>query len=148
MNPYLVKLKSETGVPHPLPQLTQSPSVSNVSGAGRHFPEITHPSVSNVSGWGTPFSENDLAREFVEIDGMTLADATALAAQCPPPRAAWEWEAMLAELDASIDQACVRYGLSQEAKARVFATRNRQSLASIPNALQWFRQYLASESKA
>ena len=81
---------------------------------------------------------NALALEFMDVDGMTLEDATALAAQCAPPRAAWEWESMLRELDTLIDEACNRSGLSQEAQARIIASRNRQSLASIPNTLQWF----------
>lgn len=84
----------------------------------------------------------DLVREFMEIDGLSLEEAQALAAVSIPPRPAAEWSAMLAELDAAIDQYCTTCRLSDEAKERILGVRNMQSLASTPDTLAWFRREL------
>jgi len=84
----------------------------------------------------------DLVREFMEVDGLTLAEANALATVSVQPRPVAEWLAMIAELDASIASYCSAYRLSDEARARILDVRNRQSLASIPDSLEWFRREL------
>lgn len=101
------------------------------------------PSVSSVSAMGTPFPEIDLVREFMEVDGMSAEDARAMAAVSIPIRPATDWLALIAELDHLIGRYCSTYRLSAEAQARILDTRNRQSLASIPNSLAWFRRELA-----
>lgn len=88
----------------------------------------------------TSSSRMSLIDEFIEVDGMSRADAEALADQCHTPRPAAEWMSMIAELDDLIAAACKRYALSLEACNRIMAVRRSQSLASIPEALQWLRQ--------
>lgn len=82
---------------------------------------------------------NDLVREFMEVDGMTLAEAQATAAISVQPRQAAEWLALIAELDMLIGRYCAAYKLTGEAQAHILGARSRQSLASIPAALAWFR---------
>jgi hypothetical protein len=85
----------------------------------------------------------DLVREFMDVNGLTLADAQALAAVAVQPRPAGEWLALIAELDALIERYCAASGLTGAAKAAIFATRCAQSLASIPESLAWFRHEVA-----
>ena len=93
--------------------------------------------------WGEALeAEEDkaqLIREFVEVDGMTQSDATALAAQCQAPRPAAEWLGMIRELDELIVMLCKRYGLDSVACERVQNARRRQSLASIPATIEIMR---------
>ena len=85
-----------------------------------------------------------LIDEFIEVDGMSLEDATALAALCPEPRPAADWLAMIAELDQLIASACKRGGLDDAARDRIMAGRKCQPLATIPATLQWFRNEAAA----
>lgn len=145
MNPYLDRLKMQKPIPQPLTELTEATYVSFVSASGRAFPEIDIPSVSFGSAVGSPFSEIGMVREFMEIDGLSLEEAQALAAVSIPPRPSAEWLAMIAELDQLIDRYCAAAHLSQEAAARLKAARNTQAIASIPESLAWFRRALSGE---
>lgn len=93
--------------------------------------------ISNASG------EIDLVREFMEVDGLTLEEAQALAAISVQPRPAAEWLALIADLDAVIERYCDAVGAAAEARAAMLATRYAQPLASIPESLAWFRSELA-----
>jgi len=126
-----------------LPELTQAPFVSsgscppsqkqkkNSEGENIIQPETGQESLSNM------------VREFMEFDGMTLAEAQALAAVSVKTRPAGEWLALIAELDAMIVRYCTAAGLDGESIAAIFAARHRQSVASIPESLEWFRRELA-----
>jgi len=85
-----------------------------------------------------------LIREFMEVDGLSIEEAQAMAAISIPVRPASEWLAMIAELDALIEQYCGACRLSGEIQARVLAVRNKQSLASIPGSLAWFKRELSN----
>jgi hypothetical protein len=87
--------------------------------------------------------EIDLVREFMEVDGMTLEEAQALAAVAVQPRPPAEWLALIAELDAMIDRYCTAVGVSDGGRSGIMAARCTQSLASIPESLAWFRRELA-----
>ncbi|WP_136415539.1 hypothetical protein [Herbaspirillum sp. ST 5-3] len=86
----------------------------------------------------------DLIAEFMEVDGLSLAEATQLAADCANIRPAHEWLAMIKELDALIGQFCERFKLDDAAKERILEVRSRQSLFSIAHSLDWFRNELKS----
>ena len=145
MNPYLDRLKMQKPILQPLTELPEATYVSFVSASGRGFPEIDMPCVSFVSDRGRAFSEIDMVREFMEIDGLSLEEARALAAVSIPPRPPAELLAMIAELDQLIDRYCAAAHLSQEAAARLKAARNTQAIASIPESLAWFRRALSGE---
>lgn len=85
----------------------------------------------------------DLIRDFMEMDGMALAEAQAMAAVSVRPRPASEWIALIADLDAAIGRYCTVTGLTDEARAAILDIRYKQSLASIPSALAWFNHELA-----
>jgi hypothetical protein len=85
----------------------------------------------------------DLVREFMAVDGLSLTEAQALAAVSVQPRAPEEWLALIAELDALIERYCLAAGVTDEGKAEILAARCAQSLASIPDTLEWFRRELA-----
>lgn len=85
-----------------------------------------------------------LVAEFMEIDGMSRKDAEALAAVSVQPRAASEWLTMIAELDRLIECYCDGRRLTREARLHIMAARTKQSLASIPAALEWFRRELVA----
>lgn len=85
----------------------------------------------------------DLVREFVEVDGLTLDEAEALALLSVRPLPAGDWLTLIVELDQCIEQYCAAVGVSGDDKAAIMATRCVQSLASIPGALAWFRGELA-----
>jgi len=91
----------------------------------------------------------DLVRGFMDEDGLTLAEAQALAAASVQPRPAAEWLAMIAELDALIGIYCAaEVWMTDKAKAAIWATRCAQSLASIPETLAWFRREVARMARA
>ncbi|MBB3211125.1 hypothetical protein FHW67_000360 [Herbaspirillum sp. Sphag1AN] len=56
------------------------------------------------------------------------------------PRSPDEWLALIAELDQAIEAYCLAAGLPDDARVQLLAVRNRQSLASIPESLAWFRR--------
>lgn len=85
----------------------------------------------------------DLVREFMEVDGLTLEEAQALAAVAVQPRSPADWLALIAELDALIDRYCTAVGVSDGGRSGIMAARCTQSLASIPESLAWFRRELA-----
>lgn len=86
----------------------------------------------------------DVVCEFMAIDGLTLAEAQALAEVSIQPRPAGEWLALIDELDALIERYSDASGLTDEAKAAILSTRSRQSLVSIPESLAWFRAQVAA----
>jgi hypothetical protein len=91
----------------------------------------------------------DLVRDFMDEDGLTLAEAQALAAVSVQPRPAGEWLAMIAELDALIGNYCAaEVGMTDKARAAIRAARLTQSVASIPASLEWFRQEVARMTRA
>ena len=93
------------------------------------------------------FPMTDMVREFMEVDGMILTEAQAMAAVSVQPRPATEWMAMITELDALIETFCMATGMAEKAKAEISATRCGQSLASIPETLTWFRREVARMTK-
>ena len=117
-----------------------------------------HPTVATVAGVAVAKLQNsesspiaeiltsfqfDLVREFMEVDGLTLVEAQALATVSVQPRPAGEWLALINELDWLIERYCVASGITGEAKDAILSTRYRQSLASIPESLEWFQRELA-----
>lgn len=86
----------------------------------------------------------DLVREFMKIDCLSRQDAEALAAISVQPRPASKWLALIAELDSLIERYCTAYKASAASKATFMRTRRRQSLASIPVSLEWFRREVAA----
>lgn len=89
-------------------------------------------------------SATSLIAEFMEVDGLSLAEATKLAAHCVRPRPAHEWIAMVKELDSLIGEFCERFKLDDTTKELILQARNRQSLCSIAHSLEWFRNQLRS----
>jgi hypothetical protein len=83
-----------------------------------------------------------LVLEFMEEDGLTLAEAQALAAISVQPSPAAQWLAIIAELDGVIDDYCAVMQLTDSTKTAILAARYRQSPASIAGALEWFRHEL------
>lgn len=86
-----------------------------------------------------------LVREFMEIDGLTLSEAHALAAISIQPRPAEEWRAMIADLAHLIRRYCSVFGVSSGAEYGMMSARCSQPLASIPETVAWFRDELALE---
>ena len=86
----------------------------------------------------------DLVAEFMEVDGMTRSEAQAMAAISVQPRTPAVWLAMVAELDRLIEAYCTSAQVSTDAKARMRGASHSQSLASIPNTIDWFRAELAA----
>lgn len=84
----------------------------------------------------------DLVAEFMEVDGLTRAEAEAMAAISVQPRTPAIWLALIAELNELIAAYCDSAQVSQEAKQRLQAVAASQSLASIPAAIEWFRAEL------
>ncbi|MDM5176572.1 hypothetical protein PO883_05100 [Massilia sp. DJPM01] len=84
----------------------------------------------------------DLVAEFMEVDGLTLEQAQAMAAISVQPRTQAEWLAMIADLNTLINQYCESAEVSTEAKEQIRAASYSQSLASIPHAIDWFRAEL------
>ncbi|MFA9273260.1 MAG: hypothetical protein ACEQSE_00175 [Candidatus Aquirickettsiella gammari] len=82
---------------------------------------------------------SNLVCEFMEIDGLSLADAQALAAESVPRRSESEWLMLIAEHDLLIRQYCIAMCLNEEGKKAILAVSRRQSLASITKSLAWFR---------
>jgi hypothetical protein len=126
--------------PRQLTKLTKGPSVSSVSKGDSPFSKIDG---ADASTSNSPEMEcHDLVREFMEVDGLSLEEAQALAAVSVAPRPATEWLAMIAELDTLIAAYCEAFKLSDEAHTHIADVRNRQSLMTIPHTLDWFRREL------
>jgi len=140
MNPYLDRLKTQKPIPQPLTELPEATSVSFVSASGRLFSEIDMPCVSSVSDRGSPFSEIDMVCEFMEIDGLSLEEARALAAVSIPPRPAAEWLAMIDELHRLITRYAEVYRLADDATARIIGSAKRQPASTIPASIEFFQQ--------
>lgn len=81
----------------------------------------------------------DLIREFMEVDGMTLEQAEAMAAISIRPRPITEWLANIRELERLIGVYCLAARINPESAKRIREASKRQSLASIPDCLAWFR---------
>lgn len=103
---------------------------------------------ASVVQYLTEHSTADLVREFMDVDGVSMEEARALAAISVQPRPATEWLAMIAELDALIGIYCAsEVGMTDKAKTVIWWIRCAQSLASIPETLAWFRQAVARMTK-
>jgi hypothetical protein len=76
----------------------------------------------------------------MEVDGMTLEQAQVMVAISIKPRSTADWLADIKELDQLIGIYCDVARLGPESMARVRSACSRQSLASIPDCLAWFRQ--------
>jgi hypothetical protein len=85
----------------------------------------------------------DLVAEFMEVDGMAREDTEAMAVISIQPRTPAIWLAMIAELDDLVNQYCIAVNAPESARNKMIEARNRQSLASIPASLDWFRNELA-----
>lgn len=83
-----------------------------------------------------------LVAEFMEIDGLTLQQAQAMATISVRPRTPAVWLSMIADLNSLINDYCASAKVSEEAKQRMRAASYSQSLASIPHAIDWFRSEL------
>jgi hypothetical protein len=92
------------------------------------------------------YQTRDMVAEFMEVDGLSLEEAQAMAAISVVPRPAAEWIAMIGKLDGLINRYCEAYRLSADAKDRINKIRQGQSLASIPAALEWFSHELQGMS--
>jgi hypothetical protein len=91
----------------------------------------------------------EITRGFMDEDGLTMAEARALAEVSVQPRPADEWLAMIAELDALITIFCAaEVWMTEQAKTAIWSTRCTQSLASIPETLTWFRSEVARMTRA
>jgi hypothetical protein len=84
----------------------------------------------------------NLIRKFMEVDGLTLEAAETLAAVSVAPRQPAEWLSLIQEMDDLIDRYCHARRLSDHVRVGITGTRKRQSLASIPLAVDWFRREL------
>ena len=84
----------------------------------------------------------DLVAEFMEVDGLSRADAEAMAAISVQPRTPAYWMALIAELDLLIDCYCTSNFVTEQAKERMRAASHAQSLASIPSTIEWFKREL------
>lgn len=85
----------------------------------------------------------DLVHEFMEMDGLTLAEAQTLAAVAIQPRTPKEWLALITELDDLIERYCSLMGTTGEVRGAILAARRGQSVASLPDSLAWFRRALS-----
>ena len=83
-----------------------------------------------------------LVAEFMEVDGLSLEQAQAMAAISVQPRTPAVWLSMIADLNSLINAYCASAKVSDEAKQRMRAASYSQSLASIPHAIDWFRAEL------
>jgi hypothetical protein len=83
-----------------------------------------------------------LVAEFMEVDGLSLEQAQAMAAISVEPRTPAVWLSMIADLNALINTYCASAKVSEEAKDRIRGASYSQSLASIPHAIDWFRAEL------
>lgn len=83
----------------------------------------------------------DIVAEFMETDGLSQADADAeaIAAISIRPRSPVEWTALIAELDRAMHAFFDRFEIPPAQRARIEGARARQSLASIPASLAWFK---------
>jgi hypothetical protein len=126
-----------------LPELTQAPFVSTGSCLPSQKQKKNNEGEKIIRPETGQESLTNMVHEFMEFDGMTLAEAQALAAVSVKVRPAGEWLALIAELDAMIVRYCAAAGLDGDAIAAIFAARHRQSVASIPESLEWFRRELA-----
>jgi hypothetical protein len=80
----------------------------------------------------------------MELDGLSQEEAEALALVSVAPRPLAEWLALIQELDNLIDLYCQTCRLSDDARDRIREVRQKQSLASIPPAVDWFRREMES----
>lgn len=112
-------------------------------------PKVAHdspvPESCAVAPLGQRNNATDLVAEFMEVDGLSLEEATQLAQDCANIRPAEEWLSMIKELDELIGRFSDRFKLSEAAKRRILDVRNRQSLFSIAHSLEWFRKELADK---
>ena len=83
---------------------------------------------------------SDLVRKFMEVDGLSKEDATALAAVSIQPRPVKEWLDMIAELDRAIEMWCNMQRIGDEERAQIMSVRFSQPLVSIPASLAWFKR--------
>lgn len=87
----------------------------------------------------------NLIHEFMEVDGLSLEDADAIAAVSVQPRSADEWLGMISELEVLIDRYCATNKLTSEARKNILTNRFIQSLGSMPDTLAWFKTELSTD---
>lgn len=90
-----------------------------------------------LDGW-----RDDLVQDSMEVDGLSQEETQALAAVSVAPRPPAEWMSLIQELDSMIDRYCQVCRLSDDARDRIREIRQKQSLESIPLAVDWFRREL------
>lgn len=90
-------------------------------------------------------SELALARELMVTDGLPLHTAEIIARSAAIPRSTTQWLALIAELDSLIEEYCKMTNIDP---GELLAIRRRQSLASIPETLSWFRAEVSQMKKA
>jgi len=83
-----------------------------------------------------------LIAEFMEVDGLTLQQAQAMATISFRPHTPEERVAMFAELDGLINAYCSCSMLCEQERNHLRAVSYSRSLASIPHAIDWFRTEL------
>ena len=119
------------------------PSLEKQWGQRKPAPVLVVPNVPSVPTKKQCFAlahDDDLIREFMEVDGLTLEEAQAMAKISIKPRSSDEWLVLITELDQAIEAYCLAAGLSADALSELLAVRNCQSLASIPESLAWFKR--------
>lgn len=84
----------------------------------------------------------DLVAEFMAVDGLSRADAEAMAAISVQPRTPAYWMGLIAELDLLIDRYCKSTYATEQAKNRIRKSSHSQCLASIPGTIEWFKAEL------
>lgn len=84
-------------------------------------------------------AQSDMVREFMEVDGLSLAQAQMLAALSTPIPPQDKIQAMIAELDRLIKRYCSLKGVSSEETMGLLARRRLQSAASMPASIAWFQ---------
>lgn len=78
-----------------------------------------------------------LAKEFMEVDGLAAGQAAALAEVSVIPKSPSEWMAVIAELDRLIAEYCSLAGLDSRVMEDANLARKQQSLSSIPMSIAW-----------
>jgi hypothetical protein len=79
----------------------------------------------------------ELAKEFMEVDGLPAKQAAALAEVSVMPRLPSEWLAAIGELDRLIAEYCSLAGLDSRVVEDANLARKQQSLSSIPMSIAW-----------
>lgn len=127
------------------------PVAENPGGHMEALCRLTVPAVPHVPTKDeqieTETGEIDLVREFMDVDGLTLAEAGALAAISVQPRTPKYWLTLMSELDVLIELYCARTAATTHVRTSLFAASRAQSVVSIPASVAWFRRELAIDGQ-